>query len=208
MAKHLICAATKLESAHLARTTTCARGRWELLTTGVGPVNAAMALTRRLATGGVGTVIALGIGGAYPGAGLEIGDVVCADSETYGDLGADSPEGFLDMEALGFPVVAGLFNTLPLDLFPAPHKAPFVTRSTCTGSIEDARKVVARTGGAVESMEGAAIVHVAMAHGVPVGEIRGISNIAGTRDRGAWRTRESADAAAALLLEWMESNPC
>src|SRR4051812_14207679 len=72
-----------------------------LIRTGVGPVNAAFALTRFLSEHDVGAVIAVGVGGAYPGSALEPGDVVCAESETYGDLGASSPDGFLDMRALG-----------------------------------------------------------------------------------------------------------
>lgn len=180
----------------------------EVLVTGIGPVNAAMHLTRRLGRSRPSRIISLGIGGAYPGAGLEVGEVVCAESELYGDLGVDSPTGFLDMEALGFPVVGHHFNRLPLDLFPSRRRVPFVTRSTCTGSDAAARRLEARTGGAVESMEGAAIVHVALAHSVPIGEIRGISNIAGNRNRSTWRIQEAADAAAQALLEWLESDSC
>ena len=43
-----------------------------------------------------------GIGGAYPSSGLNVGDVASAEIEIYGDLGAQSPSGFLDMQALGF----------------------------------------------------------------------------------------------------------
>jgi futalosine hydrolase len=179
-----------------------------LLCTGVGPVNAACALTRYLAGQAVDAVVVCGVGGAYPGSGLLPGDVVCAESETYGDLGAESPDGFLDMGALGFPVVAGeppLYNRLPLDLFPAARRAPFVTCSTCTGSDERAAALAARTGGAVESMEGAAIVHVARLLGVPVGEVRGISNLVGRRGRASWRLGEAAAAARAALVAWVES---
>jgi futalosine hydrolase len=181
------------------------------IVTGVGPVNAAFGLTRFLSRNTVGGVIVCGVGGAYPGFGLEIGDVVCAESETYGDLGADSPDGFLDMQALRFPVIPGerpLFNRLPLDLFPAPRRAPFVTCTTCTGTVAQAETLVRRTGGAVESMEGAAIVHVARLMGVPVGEVRGISNTVGNRDRGAWRLNEAAAAARTTLIEAIEKGLC
>jgi futalosine hydrolase len=179
-----------------------------LLCTGVGPVNAAAALAAFLAVERATAVVCCGVGGAYPGSGLATGDVACAESETYADLGAESPQGFLDMEALGFPVIEGpprLFNRLPLDLFPAAKRVPFVTRTTCTGTDATAREIAARTGGAVESMEGAAIVHVARLHGVPVGEVRGISNRAGDRDRGSWRVREAAEAAQEALLKWLRS---
>jgi futalosine hydrolase len=202
---YAVCFSTDLEGEGLP---TAVGGRSvALIRTGVGPVNAAFALTRFLSQHTVGIVVGCGIGGAYPGSDLEPGVVVCAESETYGDLGADSPDGFLDMRALGFPVIAGaepVFNQLPLDVFPATRRLPFVTCATCTGTDEMAHALVARTGGAVESMEGAAIVHVARLMGVKVGEVRGISNTVGRRDRGAWRVREAAAAARASLIAWME----
>jgi futalosine hydrolase len=76
--------------------------------------------------------------------------------------------------------------------------------NTCTGIEADARQLAARTGGAVENMEGAAIAHVAHLHGVPVGEIRGISNLVTDRDPGAWRVRDAAMAAQEALLAWLD----
>lgn len=209
----VVCAATPAEQALLLAELGGERGavggrRVALLRTGVGPVNAAVALTRFLGKEEAGAVVCCGVGGAYPGSGLRPGDVVCAASEYYADLGAESPDGFLDMETLGFPVVEGdppLFNRLPLDLFPAPRRAAFVTLATCTGTEESARAVAGRTGGAVESMEGAAVVHAARLHGVPVGEVRGISNPVGERDRKRWRVREAAEAAQRTLLDWLRA---
>ncbi|MDH3591823.1 MAG: hypothetical protein OER88_08095 [Planctomycetota bacterium] len=54
-------------------------------------------------------------------------------------------------------------------------------------------------------MEGAAIVEVARIFGVPCGEIRGVSNAVGARDRGSWRIEEAAAAAQRALLAWIES---
>jgi len=96
-----------------------------------------------------------------------------------------------------------VYNVLPMQLFPAARRARFVTMNTCTGTDDAAKAIEARTGGAVESMEGAAIAHVAALAGIPVGEIRGISNIAGNRDRGAWRVKEAAASAQEALLEWI-----
>jgi len=198
--------ATELEGALL-------RPHVPVVCTGVGAVNAAYALTRFLDRKPVEGVVVCGIGGAYPrsfgsGAELPIGSVICAESECYGDLGADSPGGFLDMRALGFPVVDGvnpLYNVFPMQIFPAARRAPFVTMNTCTGNDDAARTIEARTGGAVENMEGAAIAHVAALAGIPVGEIRGISNVAGNRDRSAWRVKEAALAAQEALISWIGS---
>ena len=206
MTEIVICYSTPLEGEGLP--TEAGGRRLRLVETGVGPVNAAFALTRALGERRADGVIICGVGGAYRNSGLQPGDVVCAETETYGDLGADSPDGFLDMRALGFPVIAGaspLFNTLPLDLFPAPRRVPFVTCATCTGTEAKASELQARTRGAVESMEGAALVHVARLMNVPVGEVRGISNAAGLRDRGSWRLKEAAEAARAQLVSWIET---
>jgi len=205
----VVCFATPIEGEGLPRTV--AGRSIALLQTGVGPVNAAHTLTRFLVEQRAHAVVAVGIGGAYPGSGLEVGDVVCAECEIYGDLGAESSEGFLDMKQLGFPVIQAeppLFNRLPVDLFPANRRVPFVTCSTCTGNESKAAALAKRTGGAVESMEGAAVVHVARLMGVKVGEVRGISNLVGDRNRGRWRVRESAAAARAALVDWIESGEC
>ena len=139
MPKVVVCIATELEGRYLPSFPDIEGCSVAIVQTGVGPVNAAMALTRFLSHHEVGLVVSIGVGGAYPGSGLEIGDVVCAESEYYADLGADSPEGFLDMKALGFAVVGEYYNRLPLDRFPTPRRARFVTRATCTGRIEDYR---------------------------------------------------------------------
>lgn len=179
-----------------------------MIRTGVGPVNAAHAVTLFLARECAKTIVVCGVGGAYPDSGLRVGDVVCAESECYGDLGATGPKGFLDMEDLGFPVVEApvpLYNRLPMQVFPVPQRVGFVSVTSMTGTAASAREMERRTGGAVESMEGAAIAHIAALHGVPVGEVRGISNIVGDRDTRAWRLEEAAVAAQEALCGWIRS---
>lgn len=201
----LICIATELEGA-LLRERLGADGSVAIVRMGVGPVNAAHAVTLAITRSRPKAMVVCGIGGAYPGSGLAIGDVACAESECYGDLGATSPAGFLDMQALGFPLVDGphpIYNVLPLQLFPAARRVGFVTMSSCTGIAAAGREIEARTGGAVENMEGAAVVHVAALHGVPVGELRAISNIVTDRDTTGWRIKDAATAAQEALLTWI-----
>jgi futalosine hydrolase len=200
----LLCVATELEGALL-------RERLDdpsiaIVRTGVGPVNAAHAVTLFLARTGAQAIVVCGVGGAYPSSGLRVGDVACAETECYGDLGAMSPSGFLDMKALGFPIVetpTPLFNDLPMQVFPVALRVPFVTVTSCTGTESAARAIEKRTGGSVESMEGAAIAHVAHLHRIPVGEVRGISNIVTDRDTSSWRLKEAAAAAQEAVLTWI-----
>jgi futalosine hydrolase len=202
----LICTATAFESAMLRKHLDRAR----VIETGVGPVNAAHAVTLAITQKKPAAIIVCGVGGAYSASGLQIGDVVSASVEIYGDLGANSPSGFLDMKALGFPIVAEptpLFNAIPLQLFPTEQRVPFVTVSTCTGTEAAAVALHSRTGGAVENMEGAAIAHVAHMHGVPIGELRGVSNLVTDRDTTKWKLKEAAAAAQEALLRWLNDNP-
>ncbi len=202
----LLCVATEFEGALLREGLNGLRPDVPIVRTGVGPVNAAHAVTLFLAKIGARSIVVCGVGGAYPASGLQVGDVVCAASECYGDLGASSPSGFLDMKALGFPVVEAptpLFNEIPMQVFPVERRVPFVTVSSCTGTDGAARDIERRTAGAVESMEGAAVAHVAHLHGVPVGEVRGVSNIVTNRDTTTWRLREAADAAQEAVLSWI-----
>jgi futalosine hydrolase len=153
-------------------------------------------------------IVSCGIGGAYPSSGLQIGEVACAEVEIYGDLGAQSPSGFLDMKALGFPVVRGpnpLFNEIPIGVRPLERRVRFVTVSTCTGTEADAHALEQRTQGAVENMEGAAIAHVGHLYGIAVGEVRGISNMVTNRDKKSWRIIEASEAAQRAVIDWVKT---
>lgn len=201
----LVCIATEFEG-RLLRERLGASDAARVVVTGVGPVNAAHAVTLEIVHRRPDAIVVCGVGGAYPDSGLRVGDVACADMECYGDLGAAAPSGFLDMKALGFPVVAlpdPLYNDLPMQVWPVERRVKFVTVSTCTGTDAVARALVARTGGAVENMEGAAVAHVARLHDIPVGEVRGISNMVTDRDTSRWRLKEAARAAQEALLTWM-----
>jgi futalosine hydrolase len=203
----LLCIATEGEGALLRQRFKGADASIAIVRMGVGAVNAAHAVTLFLSKTGANAIVMCGVGGAYPASGLSLGQVVCAESECYGDLGASSPTGFLDMKALGFPTVelpTPLFNELPMQIFPTERRARFVTVSTCTGIDADARALEARTGGAVETMEGAAVAHVAHLHGIPVGEVRGISNIVTNRDKSSWQLRAASEAAQKAVLTWID----
>ena len=110
------------------------------------------------------------------------------------------------MKALGFAVVEA-----PTPLFNEHSDAGVSSRAP--RSVRDCivlhrhrrrrARLETRTAGAVESMEGAAIAHVAHLHGVPVGEVRGISNIVTNRDTTTWRLKEAAAAAQEAVLSWI-----
>ncbi|MFJ6864239.1 futalosine hydrolase [Streptomyces termitum] len=203
------------------------RGRVDVLVGGVGPAAVAAATgaaLTRAALGGVpyGLVVSAGIAGGFaPRAPL--GSLVVADAIVAADLGAETPDGFLPVEELGFgrsvhradPAVTGPVAAA-LAAAGLPHTTGTVlTVSTVTGTAARAAALAARhPGAAAEAMEGFGVAEAAAAHGVPALELRAVSNAVGPRDRAAWRIGDALTAlrrAAAALeptLCALEARPC
>ncbi|MFF4402124.1 futalosine hydrolase [Streptomyces sp. NPDC001480] len=176
--------------------------RADLLAAGVGPAAAAAATAAALTAAALRDepyhlVVSAGIGGGFaPHA--PVGAVVVADRVVAADLGADSPEGFLPVDALGF---GRTVHHCPPRLATAVARAagathaPVLTVSTATGTAERARALAsAHPGAGAEAMEGFGVAEAAAAHHTPVLEIRTVSNAVGPRDRSAWRIGEALAA--------------
>ncbi|MEU9995824.1 futalosine hydrolase [Streptomyces sp. NPDC050848] len=179
----------------------------DVLVGGVGPAAVAAATATALAALASGgetydLVVSAGIAGGFtPHA--PIGSVVVSDAIVSADLGAQTPDGYLTVEELGFgrsshPVAASLTGRISDALTRGEQRhtvAPVLTVSTVTGTAERAAELAARhPGAAAEAMEGFGVAEAAAAHGVPVVEIRAVSNAVGPRDRAAWRIGEALDA--------------
>ena len=79
---------------------------------GVGQVNTAAALTLALTRHDPSMILQFGVGGAYVRSGLEVGDLAIATEECYGDTGVLTPEGWMDLEGMGFPMLPARTGTL------------------------------------------------------------------------------------------------
>lgn len=187
-------------------------GRTTVVVSGVGPAPAAAAAATALAHAHHDLLLSLGICGGFPGA-AEVGDLVVATEIVAADVGADSPEGFLGLSALGWaeealPVDTALVQRVAELLGKADLPVvtgPLLTVSTATGTDERALELASRHGAVGEAMEGRGVADAAAPHGVPVVEVRAVSNAVGRRDRAAWRIPQALirleQAAAALLDE-------
>nr|WP_280117747.1 futalosine hydrolase [Streptomyces ficellus] len=176
----------------------------DLVAGGVGPAAAAVAATGALAAApdAYDLVVSTGIGGGFaPRAPL--GTVVVSDRIVAADLGADTPGGFVAVEELGFGRSVhlpppGLAERIAGALRGGGQRhvvAPALTVSTVTGTAARAAELIARhPRAASEAMEGFGVAEAAAAHGVPVVEVRAVSNAVGPRDRAAWRVAEALDA--------------
>ncbi|MEV6509728.1 futalosine hydrolase [Streptomyces sp. NPDC051642] len=170
----------------------------DVIAAGVGPAAAAAATATALAGTPYALVVSAGIAGGFlPEA--PVGSLVIADEITAADLGAETPDGFVPVTELGFGTVTHRPpSALVRDLAAAAgaRTGAVLTVSTVTGTAVRAAKLRARHPRALaEAMEGFGVAEAAAAHGIPVLELRAVSNPVGPRDRAAWRI---GDALAAL----------
>jgi futalosine hydrolase len=190
---------------------------------GIGKVNASRAATLLVHECSPAVIMNIGIGGAYPSSGLNIGDVAVAQKEIYGDEGVLLNDGFHGTDLIGIPLLKKgrkkYFNEFPLDKplvqnavraaqlithyssLITVKKGTFLTLSTCTGTKKRALELERRFGAICENMEGAAIAHVCTLYGIPMIEIRGISNIVEDRDRSRWKIKLAAENCQKAALE-------
>ncbi|QRG68458.1 futalosine hydrolase [Brevibacillus choshinensis] len=180
---------------------------------GVGPIAAAASTARILAVEeSFDLVVCAGISGGFVGQ-AEVGSLVVASEIVCADLGAETAEGFSSLDELGFgsasvPVDQRMVDRVT-DAFmkaglPA-RKGPVLTLSTVTGTAETALELSRRMpGAAAEAMEGYGVAVAAQDAGVPVLEIRAVSNAIGPRDKSAWRIKDALaalEAASSVLRE-------
>ncbi|MCH0538660.1 futalosine hydrolase [Streptomyces sp. MUM 203J] len=191
----------------------------DVVDAGVGPAAAAVGAATALAAAPhpYGLVISAGIGGGFvPRAPL--GTLVVSDAIVAADLGAETPEGYLAVERLGFgrsvhvpppALVRALADAVRHGTRPPVCLvAPVLTVSTVTGTAARAAELAARHPGAgAEAMEGFGVAEAAAAHGVPAVELRAVSNAVGPRDRAAWRIGEALDGLSAAFEALSASFP-
>ncbi|MCX5341810.1 futalosine hydrolase [Streptomyces atratus] len=170
----------------------------DVLAGGAGPAAAAAATAFGLASGPYDLVVSAGIGGGFAPV-APVGSLVVASGIVAADLGAETPEGFVPVTGLGFgrdrytPPPAQVRDVAAAT---GALTGEILTVSTVTGSAERAAALLAaHPQAAAEAMEGFGVAEAAERTGVPVLELRAVSNAVGPRDRDAWRI---GDALAAL----------
>ena len=166
------------------------------LVTGIGVLNTYSSLVRSHLSTPVDRVLQIGIAGAYTGAREEVkilGTPVIIEKEVVADLGAEDLDSFLSLNDLDLGRLeyyeSKRLNVFD-DLFENSLKTlPVVTGATvntATGTEATGMLRAEKYGVEVESMEGAGALKFGEDFGIPVLQIRSISNIATTRDRESW----------------------
>src|SRR5688572_1846567 len=125
----------------------------KVIVCGVGRTNAAAATVEAILRFKLGfdAVISAGVAGALPDSELEIGEALVASSCIYAEEGLITPDGFVPMSAIGFPLGDFEGNAVPVDeslleafgaLAPI---GPIATVATCSGTDAAAAEVARRT---------------------------------------------------------------
>lgn len=182
---------------------------YRLVVSGVGAVAAALATAQAIAQQRPRLAVSAGIAGAFVPSGLQPGDLAISSQMIQADYGAEQGDigPFLELTELHLtvgnlaaPANVGHFAAAPeaaaLAQALGAGYGPMLTLNTVTGIAERAAALLHRFPTALtEGMEGAGVAHAAALAGVPVLELRGISNVVGPRNRSTWQIGPALQAA-------------
>lgn len=189
------------------------------LLTGIGIGSTALVLGSALSGERPARLLSIGIAGAYAGCGWSVGDTAVVAFETFGDLGMELPPSDRsdtggDPAFLPLAEAAFAMGTSP---HPPQARYPLETRAfgghwrevgactvnACTGTSATGAMRRRWTGAELETMEGAAVALAGKAFGVPVLEIRSVSNIAADRNISAEGIARALQALREALAQWV-----
>lgn len=166
----------------------------ELMITGAGMVQTAFRLGKLLPMDNWDLAINLGICGSFNRQ-LLPGTTVQVVSDTFGDMGAEDGEAFLDSFEIGltdrdaYPFMNGWIHNMAATEYEVLQSIPAVrgiTMNTVSGNEINIRKRVKKFAADVESMEGAAFFYCCKHESIPCLQIRTVSNYIERRDKNQW----------------------
>lgn len=151
-------------------------------------------------------VVLLGIAGSLDADAAPVGSVHSFSRVRVDGIGAGEGARFETARELRLPLFAGedgaaadpLFDELPLA---GPGDATLLSVTSAAGTPEEALRRRRRHPQAIaEDMEAFAVAFACARSGVPLKVVRGISNLAGERDKTEWRVKPALDAAKQMAL--------
>jgi len=210
----LLVAATTLEAAEIMEKVllpeTIFRHHIEVLITGIGMVNTAYQLAKKLNSEKYDLAINIGIAGSYD-QNLQLSDVVEVIEETYADMGVEAASGFEDLKTMGFVNFqvgkTPFFNRIP-NPKPSNTSIPKVTSLTMnrvSGTHEAISQTMQRWNKQLENMEGAAFFQVCLQEKIPFYVFRGISNYVEPRNKDNWKIRQAVEKVQSFTLQFLEN---
>lgn len=216
MSKFLVCVPTELElkliDARVRRRTSC---RMEVI--GFGPIAAAARTTCLIFEHRPERLFLLGIAGAY-GNELAIGSAAQFQKVACYGVGVGTGATHRSAFDVGFPQTQTLLppgkqvrsDILPLD-YSAAHANSDLLVSVCAAAADPVDvdlRLEQFPSSTAEDMEGFGFALACQQANLPGQIIRGISNVAGERNRANWRIEAALDSAVKLFSEVLDSVLC
>jgi len=183
---------------------------------GFGPVAAAARTAQLLAEHAPERVLLVGIAGSLDDR-LAVGAAYRFDRVACYGIGAGSGGDFVSAGSLGWHQWPGDQGNAPIDDLIAcgpgsgtgggtdgSRSDLLLTVCAAAASAEDVRlRKQAFPAAMAEDMEGFAVAFACRLRGVPVDLVRGISNVAGDRDKSRWQVAAAVESAGRLALQIM-----
>jgi len=214
----LAVAATEIEMAPFLAESKTLPHPSRTLVTGVGPVAAALRLTRFLCQceEQLDAIILFGVGGGYlqpePDPQPELLDICLAEQEVAGDFGIclGDEMAYLDRSLTGelvHEMDAALLHrcrTILNRLGGGHRTGVFITVNGISGTTNRGRMLQTRWHGLCENMEGAAVARVCREFELPLAELRCISNYVEDRNTATWRLSEACTKAGQTAFQLIQ----
>lgn len=176
--------------------------RYDVLATGIGPIEAACAISAALARGTYDLVVNAGIAGGFEGR-AAIGEGIVVDNDYLAELGTEDGEALRDGSEL--ITRARSDEQLVGALRARGHRdGNAVTVARVTRTAATAAALARRYDATIESMEGFAVLRAAQVAGVRAIELRGISNVVGPQQPGGFAFEAARSALGPLVASLME----
>ena len=150
-----------------------------VLITGVGMVNTAIGLTRKLSNSTFDLIINMGIAGSFTDS-LKVGDIVEVAEDIFSEIGFEDGSDFSQFQ--DFEIPTSYKNESKTSL----KKVVGITVNTVHGNEGSIEKIIDRLKPDIESMEGAVIFKICKEFDIPCMQIRSISNKVERRNKENW----------------------
>lgn len=208
---------TELERVGFERSGALPRGGVLTETCGFGPIAAAARTAQLLNRIPARRIILVGIAGTYDEQRFPVGSAVAFDAVVVDGIGAGEGDTFRGPAALGFAQWPGSPDTCEAAVYERLRLEPLtradsaddgrllVTVCAASGSAAEAKtRHTAHPNATAEDMEGFAVALAGELHRVPVTVVRGISNVAGDRDRNHWRIEAALSSVHRLVFDALD----
>ena len=196
----LVIAATETEIKPFLGLPAQQRRGLDTLITGVGMVATALALGERLAGNHYDLLLNVGVAGSFDRS-IPLGEVVWVVQDTFSELGVE------DGDRLIVSGTAGLTSCTFRSQYrhqavSSLRECKGITVNTVHGDERTIDTVVERLAPDTESMEGAAVFQAAQHFGIPVLQVRAISNHVERRNKSNWQLARAIENLNRWLSEF------